>query len=92
VELFFGFQHCRTAWRSFVTSAMVFERLGIKANFAYIEQRLAYERLKAGEIDASPGQAVKIHDGYQRPGFAVSITCTWPFLGMGAFKPFSAFW
>jgi TRAP-type uncharacterized transport system substrate-binding protein len=28
---------------TFVTSAIVFERLGIKANFAYIEQRLAYE-------------------------------------------------
>jgi TRAP transporter TAXI family solute receptor len=37
---------------TFVTSAIVFERLGIKANFAYIEQRLAYERLKKGEIDA----------------------------------------
>ena len=37
---------------TFVTSAIVFERLGIKANFAYIEQRLAYERLKTGEIDA----------------------------------------
>src|SRR6266487_777136 len=37
---------------TFVTSAIVFERLGITANFAYIEQRLAYERLKKGEIDA----------------------------------------
>src|SRR6266568_4451368 len=30
---------------TFVTSIIVFERLGIHANFAYIEQRLAYERL-----------------------------------------------
>ncbi len=37
---------------TFVTSAIVFERLGIHANFAYIEQRLAFERLKKGEIDA----------------------------------------
>src|SRR6266498_2736725 len=35
-----------------VTSAIVFERLGIHANFAYIEQRLAFEKLKKGEIDA----------------------------------------
>src|SRR6266487_3481195 len=37
---------------TFVTSAIVFERLGITANFAYIEQRLAFEKLKQGEIDA----------------------------------------
>jgi len=37
---------------TFVTSAIVFERLGIHANFAYIEQRLAFEGLKKGEIDA----------------------------------------
>ena len=37
---------------TFVTSAIVFERLGIHANFAYIEQRLAFEKLKKGEIDA----------------------------------------
>ena len=37
---------------TFVTSAIVFERLGIHANFAYIEQRLAFERLKKGETDA----------------------------------------
>jgi hypothetical protein len=37
---------------SFVTASIVFERLGIKANFAYIEQRLAYEKLRKGEIDA----------------------------------------
>ena len=35
-----------------MTSAIVFERLGIHANFAYIEQRLAFEGLKKGEIDA----------------------------------------
>jgi TRAP transporter TAXI family solute receptor len=37
---------------TFVTSAVVFERLGLHANFAYIEQRLAFEKLKQGEIDA----------------------------------------
>src|SRR5919204_438257 len=37
---------------TFVTSIIIFERLGIKPNFAYIEQRLAYEKLKKGEIDA----------------------------------------
>jgi TRAP transporter TAXI family solute receptor len=37
---------------TFVTALTVFERLGIKANFVYIEQRIAMEKLKAGEIDA----------------------------------------
>ncbi len=37
---------------TFVTALTVFERLGIKANFAYIEQRIAMEKLKAGELDA----------------------------------------
>ena len=37
---------------TFVTAITVFERLGIKANFVYIEQRIAYEKLKKGEIDA----------------------------------------
>jgi len=37
---------------TFITAITVFERLGIKANFAYIEQRLAYEKLRKGEIDA----------------------------------------
>jgi TRAP transporter TAXI family solute receptor len=37
---------------TFVTSIIVFERLGIKPNFAYIEQRIALDKLKKGEIDA----------------------------------------
>jgi TRAP transporter TAXI family solute receptor len=37
---------------TFVTAAIVFERLGIKPNLAYIEQRRAFEKLKNGEIDA----------------------------------------
>src|SRR6201997_5688930 len=37
---------------TFVTALTVFERLGIKANFVYIEQRIAMEKLKKGEIDA----------------------------------------
>ncbi len=37
---------------TFVTALTVFERLGIKANFVYVEQRVAMERLKKGELDA----------------------------------------
>src|SRR5215475_9162504 len=37
---------------TFVTALTVFERLGIKANFVYVEQRIAMERLKKGELDA----------------------------------------
>jgi TRAP transporter TAXI family solute receptor len=37
---------------TFVTALTVFERLGIKAQFVYIEQRIAMEKLKNGEVDA----------------------------------------
>jgi TRAP transporter TAXI family solute receptor len=37
---------------TFVTAATVFERLGMKPKVVYIEQRIAMERMKAGEIDA----------------------------------------
>jgi TRAP transporter TAXI family solute receptor len=37
---------------TFVTALTVFERLGIKPNVVYIEQRIALEKLKAGQIDA----------------------------------------
>jgi TRAP transporter TAXI family solute receptor len=37
---------------TFVTSIIIFERLGIKPNFVYIEQRVAFEKLRKGEIDA----------------------------------------
>src|SRR5580698_1922273 len=37
---------------TFVTVLTVAERLGMKANFVYIEQRIAMEKLKKGEIDA----------------------------------------
>src|SRR4051812_39436759 len=37
---------------TFVTALTVFERLGIKANIVYIEQRIAMEKLKKGELDA----------------------------------------
>jgi TRAP transporter TAXI family solute receptor len=37
---------------TFVTALTVFERLGLQANFVYIEQRIAMEKLKTGEIDA----------------------------------------
>jgi TRAP transporter TAXI family solute receptor len=37
---------------TFVTVLTVAERLGMKANFVYIEQRIAMEKLSRGEIDA----------------------------------------
>src|ERR1700729_1678631 len=37
---------------TFVTALTVFERLGMKPNVLYIEQRIAMEKLKTGEIDA----------------------------------------
>jgi TRAP transporter TAXI family solute receptor len=37
---------------TFVTVLTVAERLGMKANFVYIEQRIAMEKMKKGEIDA----------------------------------------
>jgi TRAP transporter TAXI family solute receptor len=37
---------------TFVTALTVFERLGLKPNVVYIEQRIALEKMKAGEIDA----------------------------------------
>jgi len=37
---------------TFVTAMTVFERLGIKPKFVFIEQRVAYEKLRRGEIDA----------------------------------------
>jgi TRAP transporter TAXI family solute receptor len=37
---------------TFVTASIVFERLGLKPNLVYIEQRISMEMLKKGEIDA----------------------------------------
>ena len=37
---------------TFVTALTVFERLGMKPKVVYIEQRIAMEKLKRGEIDA----------------------------------------
>ena len=37
---------------TFVTSLLVFERLGIKPKFVYVEQRIAFEKMKKGEVDA----------------------------------------
>jgi branched-chain amino acid transport system substrate-binding protein len=37
---------------TFVTAMTVFERLGIKPHFLYIEPRVALEKLRQGEIDA----------------------------------------
>ena len=37
---------------TFVTAITIFERLNIKPVYAFIEQRIAYEKLKNGELDA----------------------------------------
>jgi TRAP transporter TAXI family solute receptor len=37
---------------TFVTATIVFERLGIRPNFVYVEQRIALEKLRTGQIDA----------------------------------------
>src|SRR6201991_3666477 len=37
---------------TFVTVLTVADRLGLKANWVYIEQRIAMEKLKTGEVDA----------------------------------------
>jgi TRAP transporter TAXI family solute receptor len=37
---------------TFVTALTVFERLGLKPNVVYIEQRIALEKMRNGEIDA----------------------------------------
>jgi len=37
---------------TFITAITVFDRLNIKPKFVYIEQRVAYEKLRKGEIDA----------------------------------------
>lgn len=37
---------------TFVTAITVFERLGIHPNFVYIEQRIAYDQLSKGDLDA----------------------------------------
>ena len=38
--------------KTIVTALTVFERLGMKPKVVYVEQRIAMEKLKAGEIDA----------------------------------------
>ena len=54
---------------TFVTAITVFERLGIKPVYAYVEQRIAYEKLKSGELDAviavqgTPSRAVSQFKG-----------------------------
>lgn len=54
---------------TFVTAITIFERLGIKPTYAFIEQRVAYEKLKRGELDAvvavqgSPSKAVGMVKG-----------------------------
>lgn len=37
---------------TFVTALIVFERLGIKPKFVYVEQRIALEKMRTGAIDA----------------------------------------
>jgi TRAP transporter TAXI family solute receptor len=37
---------------TFITAIAIFERLGIHPNFVYVEQRIAYDKLSKGELDA----------------------------------------
>jgi TRAP transporter TAXI family solute receptor len=37
---------------TFITAITIFDRLGIHPNFVYIEQRIAYDKLSKGELDA----------------------------------------
>ena len=56
---------------TFVTALTVFERLGLNANFVYIEQRIAMEKLKTGEIDAVivvGGKPYKSVSGFNNDG------------------------
>jgi TRAP-type uncharacterized transport system substrate-binding protein len=57
---------------TFVTALTVFERLGMKPKVVYIEQRIALEKLKAGEIDAvivCGGKPYKSVSGFQDDRF-----------------------
>src|SRR6201984_3500507 len=56
---------------TFVTALTVAERLGMKANFVYIEQRIAMEKLRKGEIDAlivAGGKPYKSVSSFQNDG------------------------
>jgi TRAP transporter TAXI family solute receptor len=56
---------------TFVTALTVAERLGMKANFVYIEQRIAMEKLKAGQLDAVivvGGKPYKSVSGFSNDG------------------------
>ena len=56
---------------TFVTALTVAERIGLKANFVYIEQRIAMEKLKKGEIDAVVvvgGKPYKSVSGFNNDG------------------------
>ena len=53
---------------TFVTALTVFERLGIKPKVVYIEQRIALEKMRSGEIDAvivGRRQAVQVRQQLQ---------------------------
>ena len=56
---------------TFVTALTVAERIGLKANFVYVEQRIAMEKLKKGEIDAvvvGGGKPYKSVSGFNNDG------------------------
>src|SRR5258707_6157983 len=53
---------------TFVTAAIVFERLGIKPNFVYVVQRIAMEKMKTVEINAVitvSGEPYKISNNFK---------------------------
>ena len=56
---------------TFVTALTVAERIGLKANFVYIEQRIAMEKLRKGELDAVivvGGKPYKSVSGFNNDG------------------------
>src|SRR6201991_2372766 len=75
---------------TFVTALTVAERLGMKANFVYIEQRIAMEKLKAGEIDAVVvvgGKPYKSVSSFNNDGRFHLVTVDYPKQLQGDYLP-----
>jgi TRAP-type uncharacterized transport system substrate-binding protein len=60
---------------TFVTSMRIFERLGIHPNYAFIEQRIAYEKLGNGEIDAVVAVRASPRKSSRRSRIETCISC-----------------
>jgi TRAP transporter TAXI family solute receptor len=76
---------------TFVTALTVFERLGIKANFVYVEQRIAMERMQAGRgIDAVVvvgGKPYKSVSSFNNDGRFHLVTVDYPKQLQGDYLP-----